>query len=141
MEGFRLHSATSISEKRINVANFLRHLTRFNSKEGFTPTLVTTQELSRSLLLCNKSTRDKTFSTCAVLLTFQGYNCLHNLLFSHDKNTAKTKIYVLTFLLFSKEHFCEKKIKKTDLIMLTNMKWAGLQCILGTTEIAPIKSK
>ena len=25
-----------------------------------------------------------------------------------------------------------------DLIMLTNMKWAGPQCILGTTEIAPI---
>jgi len=59
----------------------------------------------------------------------------------HDKNTAKTKIYVLTFLLFSKEHFYEKKIKKTDLIMLTNRKWVGPQCILGTTEIAPIKSK
>ena len=81
-----------------------------NSKEGFTTTLVTTQELSRSLLFCNKSkTRDKTFSTRAALVTFQVYNCLHNLLYLHDKNTAKTKIYVRTFLLFSKEHFCEKK--------------------------------
>ena len=45
MEGFRLHSATSISKKRINLANFLRHLTRFNSKEGFRTTLVTFQKL------------------------------------------------------------------------------------------------
>ena len=45
MEGFRLHSATSISKKRINLANFLRHLTGFNSKEGFTTTLVTFQKL------------------------------------------------------------------------------------------------
>ena len=45
MEGFRLHSATSISKKCINLANFLGHLTRFNSKEDFTTTLVTTQKL------------------------------------------------------------------------------------------------
>ena len=40
MEGLRLHSATSISKKRITLANFLRHLTRFNSKERFTTTLL-----------------------------------------------------------------------------------------------------
>ena len=34
-----------MSKKRINLANFLRHRTRFNSKEGFTTTLVTTQKL------------------------------------------------------------------------------------------------
>ena len=45
VEGFRLHSATSISKKCINLANFLGHLTRFNSKEDFTTTLVTTQKL------------------------------------------------------------------------------------------------
>ena len=45
MEGFRLHSAASMSKKRINLTNFVHHLTRFNSEEGFTTTLVTTQKL------------------------------------------------------------------------------------------------
>ena len=34
-----------MSKKRINLANFLRHCTRFNLKEGFATTLVTTQKL------------------------------------------------------------------------------------------------
>ena len=34
MEGFRLHSATSMSNRCINLANFVRHVTRFTSEEG-----------------------------------------------------------------------------------------------------------
>ena len=70
-EGFGLRSATSISKRLISLVNFVHHLTRLILKEGFTTTLVTTQELSISLLLCSKSkARDKTFSTHVFLVTF-----------------------------------------------------------------------
>ena len=82
----RLHSATSISKRRITLANFVRHLTYFNSKEGFTTTFITTQELSRSLLLCNNR---KHVIKCSVHVHFSDilapHYCLHNLLYLHDK--------------------------------------------------------